>query len=155
MIIKTVKFSKKRALCILLTIAVVIAAVILAVPEKKAEAASVAIKPAGSEEGRVAYIESLGYEVGGEPVVSREVVIPQVFDDVYTNYNALQLECGFDLAAYKGRQVELYTYPLSSYPGFDGEVMCDLLVLGGEVIGGNIYTAALNGFMHGLRAYQG
>ena len=93
--------------------------------------------------------------MNGDACVSREVVIPQVFDDVYENYNAMQLRCGFDLSEYKGRQVELYTYSLSEYPGFDGEVMCDLLVLGGKVIGGNIYTAALDGFMHGLRAYQG
>lgn len=155
MIIKAIRFSKKRAIAILITIALVIAAVILAFPEKNAEPASAPLFSAGSEEERIAYIRSLGYDVSGNSCVSRDVVIPQVFDDVYENYNELQLRCGFDLSKYKGRQVRLYTYSLSGYPGFDDDVMCDLLVLGDKVVGGNIYTAALDGFMHGLRAYQG
>ena len=71
-------------------------------------------------------------------------------DSVYEEYNNLQKECGFDLSPYKGKNLTLYTYRLTNYPG-EPEAMADVLLKGEKVVGGSVYSAALDGFMHGLR----
>ena len=155
MMICTVRFSKKKAVAILLAIAIILAAVILAMPERgtgsDAAGASGAVR---TEEDQAAYLGSLGYQVELPPLECKMVVIPKQFDDVYTAYNEMQQECGFDLADYRGREVTLYTYAVVNYPE-NRDVLCDLLICGGRVIGGNLYTAALDGFMHGLRPADG
>lgn len=150
MIIYTAKFSKKKAVAILCAIAIVIAAIILATPEKEGqEAFARGIRAENGEDVKL-YINSLGYEAEGEESC-KDVVIPREFDEVYENYNNMQKECGFDLSGYKGRKATLYTYHLSGYPNCDEDVLCDVLVCKGQVIGGNIYTLRLDGFMHGLK----
>lgn len=150
MIIYTAKFSKKKAVAILCAIAVIIAAIILASPNKEEQPAFAPGIKAETEEDVKVYIESLGYETSGD-CACKEVVIPREFDEVYESYNEVQKECGFDLSGYKGRRATLYTYSLKGYPGCDEEVMCDVLVCKGQVIGGNVYTLRLDGFMHGLK----
>ena len=64
MMICTVRFSKKKAVAILLAIAIILAAVILAMPERgtgsDAAGASGAVR---TEEDQAAYLGSLGYQV--------------------------------------------------------------------------------------------
>ena len=99
---------------------------------------------------QVAYLENLGYEVDQSSRISKKVTIPQQFDDVYLTYNRLQQECGFDLLHYTGKKVELVTYTVTNYPTGEA-VLADLLLYGDKLIGGAIYTTAIDGFMHGLR----
>ncbi len=153
MYIYTAKFSKKKAVAILIALAALVAAVILLTPERSASAMA--------SQGRVesaadaaAYMQTLGYRADALQAQVRAVTIPARFDDVYERYNAIQKECGFDLTPYRGREAALYTMPVLNYPA-GGEVMCDLLVCRGKVVGGGVYTAALDGFMHGLRAIDG
>ena len=148
MFIFTTRFSKRKALAILLIAAIVIAAVILLFPTK---GGGDVVKGIKTEEDRVAYIAGLGYTITDDPSVSKEVTIPESFDEVYENYNALQKECGFDLSGYQGRRVMLYTYCITGYDGYD-KVMLDLLVYKDKIIGGSIYTQSVDGFMHGLKA---
>lgn len=156
MLVYTVKFSKKKAVAILISIAIVIAAIILAIPKEEAEpvqttAAAVKIK---TSDDCLAYIESLGYTAESLPLEEKEVTIPSTFDAVYTEYNTIQQSCGFDLSGYKGKTATLYTYAITNYPEHP-DVRCDLLVRKGAVIGGNVYTTAIDGFMHGLRPANG
>jgi len=155
MMIYTVKFSKKKAVAILIAMAIVIAAIILAVPQEEAPtrptAAAIRVK---TTDDCLAYLESLGYTAESTPIEQKEVTIPETFDSVYTEYNRLQLECGFDLSEYKGKAATLYTYAVTNYPG-EPDVRCDLLVRKDRVIGGNLYTTAIDGFMHGLRPAKG
>ncbi len=95
------------------------------------------------------FITSLGYAPDNEKHSMREVVVPSNFDEVYTKYNELQKQNGYDLEKYKGKKVCLHTFPLKDYDGAQ-DVLCDLLVYKGKVIGGSIYTADVSGFMHGL-----
>ena len=147
--IYTFKFSKKLAVGIILALAVIIALIILLVPGRKTVSAS-SIKEINDKEDIVAYITSLGYSVNGDIWESREVVIPRVFDKVYTKYNDMQKDCGFDLSKYKGKTVALHTFGIKDYDGNEG-VLCDLLVYKKKIIGGAVYTADINGFMHGLK----
>ena len=65
----------------------------------------------------------------------------------------MQQDCGFDLLKYAGKKVDLTTYKITNWP--DGEtVLADVLVYKNKVIGGAIYTAAVDGFMYGLQPME-
>lgn len=156
MLIFTAKLNKKRLLAIVIIAAFVLAAIILSVPNKKEASATmvpekVVVKGIKTNEDRIGFASSLGYEVESEPVRSQEVMIPSEFDDVYEDYNGLQKECGFDLEKYQGKRMMLYTYTVTNYPD-EPECLMDLLVYKNKIVGGAVYSTALDGFMHGLKA---
>lgn len=98
------------------------------------------------------FISSHGWEVSEEPDEVREVVIPAEFDDVYKNYNEIQLAQGYDLIDYAGERVKKWTYTINNYPGYIGEecIKINILVYDGIVIGGDVCSVRLDGFMHGF-----
>ncbi len=106
-----------------------------------------------SEQERLSFISHLGWEVDKEPVEVREVVIPETFDEVYNNYNKIQLEQGFDLEKYAGQRVKSWTYIVRNYPDTvptDDYIRLNLLVSDGVIIGGDVCSVKLDGFMHGI-----
>ncbi len=149
--IYTFKLSKKLAVGIILGLAAVIALIVLLLPGRKSVSAS-GVKEINDKEDILSYVTSLGYSADGDVWESREVVIPRVFDKVYTEYNDMQKECGFDLSKYKGKTVSLHTLGIRDYDenNKDG-VLCDVLVYKKKIIGGAVYTADVDGFMHGLK----
>ena len=155
MTIYTFKLSKQKIITAVLIVAAVIAAIILLVPNRGAETAgSGTVATATSAKVKssadcVDYAASLGYAVQPEAADTRQVTIPKEFDEIYTKYNALQTENGYDLEKYCGKGVTLYTFYVTNYSGYD-DVLLDLLVYKNKVIGGAVYTAAIDGFMHGL-----
>ena len=99
---------------------------------------------------RAAFFSQFGWKIDEEPVEVKEVQIPETFDDVYTRYNTLQQEQGFDLSAYCGQRVKSWSYRILNYPGYENDrdhIRGNLLVLDGLVIGGDISNVALDGFM--------
>lgn len=152
--IYTFKLTRKRALAALLIVAAIVVLIILLVPDRGgSDSQTAATGEVRTEADCIDYIQSLGYLVADIPVSSRQVTIPETFDDVYTQYNALQQTCGFDLAAYKGKRVTLRTFSVTNYPG-ETDVLLDLLISKNRVIGGAVYTAAIDGFMHGLKPLE-
>lgn len=103
-----------------------------------------------SNEDRIAFLAQFGWEVEGTPAESANVAIPAEFDKVFAAYNELQRAQGLDLSKYASRTVERYTYRVTNYEGYDGEVLANLLVYRGRVIGGDICSAEQNGFLHGF-----
>lgn len=101
---------------------------------------------------RIRFLSEFGWQVSDEPCIISDVLIPGEFDDVYNNYNELQLENGYDLSNYKSKLVKKYTYEILNYPNFiDGEkVYVNLLIYQNDIIGGDVSSAQLNGFMHGF-----
>ena len=73
-----------------------------------------------------------------------------MFDTVLEQYNALQLESGFDLLPAAGKKCLCFSYDLVSYPGWNGRVIATLYLFRGRVIGGDVHTADLRGFMRAL-----
>ncbi len=67
---------------------------------------------------------------------------------VYNNYNNLQLEAGYDLSLYKGKDCIMYTYEIYNHPF--GKAFAHIIVYKGEVIGGDISSVNLDGFMTAL-----
>ncbi len=104
---------------------------------------------------RIAFLAQFGWEVEPEPVEIREVVIPETFDDVYTRYNVLQKEQGMDLLPYAGKTCKQWIYRITNYPLSGEEVRAVLLVYDGIVIGGDISSVELDGFMTGFEGEGG
>lgn len=101
---------------------------------------------------RLAFIRQFGWEVSETPLESVEVSVPETFDTVYLGYNEMQKEQGLNLAKYKGKTVMRYTYEVANYPDYDGKVYLSLLVYKNKVVGGDVCSADVNGFVHGFEA---
>lgn len=147
--IYTFKLTKKHIVAAVLAAAALIALLILTIPGAEAEqtGASVTVK---TQEDCVRYLTEMGYQLDAASCRSKKVQIPKTFDAVYETYNGMQKECGFDLSRYAGKKVDLSTWSVTNWP--DGEeVLVDVLVCKGKVIGGAVYTASVEGFMYGLR----
>ena len=147
MFVYTVKWNRKTALVIILAAALLLCAVIIAIGAGRKSGPTCKVK---TNEERVEFLESLGWEVCEEPVSERNIVIPQEFSSIYTSYNELQLAQGYDLSQYCGLEATVYTYTVENYTGYTGNVVADLYVLNFEVIGGDVHSLELDGFMHGL-----
>ncbi len=99
------------------------------------------------------FISTYGWQVDDEPVEVRDVIIPETFDEVYNNYNKIQSEQGFDLEKYAGMRVKRWTYIVRNYPETSPEddyIRINILVSDGKVIGGDVCSVKLDGFMHGF-----
>ncbi len=101
-------------------------------------------------EDRIEFLRQFGWEVDAVPTEEAEVTIPAEFDKVYQSYNELQKKQGFDLTKYLKKDVMRYTYKVTNYPDYDGEVYVNILVYKKKVIGGDVCSADVNGFIHGL-----
>lgn len=117
-------------------------------------------KPTFSTQGatadqRIAFLKQFGWEVEAEPVEIRDITIPEEFDDVYTRYNNLQKLQEMDLQPYAGKTCRQWVYRVLNYPKSGEEVRAVLLVYQGVVIGGDISSVALDGFMTGFSGEGG
>lgn len=118
---------------------------------------SYSMKASNAQE-RNAFFSQFGWEISEEPNEIKEVVIPEEFDEVYTKYNEIQKQQGLDLEKYKGAKAKLWSYIITNYPQngeTNSEVHGNILVLDGTVIGGDISSTALDGFMHGFLKESG
>ncbi len=100
-----------------------------------------------SNEDRIAFLKQFGWEVEDEPTDKRSVTIPNKFDKIFVGYNELQKQQGLDLGKYKGKDVTAYTYKVTNFPDYDGTVYASIIVYRGKVIGGDICSADVNGFV--------
>jgi hypothetical protein len=105
-------------------------------------------------EDRESFLSQFGWEVEAEPVIAQRVTIPADFDSVFLRYNDLQKEQGLDLSRYKRKEVEHYRYLVTNYGG-EETVYANLLVYRGKVVGGDISSANLGGFVQGFRKNAG
>lgn len=95
-------------------------------------------------------LASFGWETSG--LISQEqVTLPETFGATYEDFLNLQEEAGFHLSPYAGKTVTRYTYGIQNYPTGEDNVYADLLVYNRMIIGGDIRTASLDGFMTSLR----
>ena len=100
---------------------------------------------------RISFISSLGCETLSDTAAVKQVTIPTTFSDVYSNYNNLQKKSGYDLSDYKGCKATLYTYSIKTPQNYSGECALNILVYNNRVIGGDISSLELNGFMLPLK----
>ncbi len=119
---------------------------------REAQAMAGAVSPKGvkSNEDRISYLESYGWSVKPEALAVEELLIPKEFDETYDQYLALQAEQGFDLTKYTGKRVKRYAYEITNYPTGETGVQAGLLIYKNTVIGGEVLSSDLSGFIHGL-----
>lgn len=103
-----------------------------------------------TNDDRVALLSQFGYEVEAEAVDEAEITIPAEFDTVLESYNTLQQKQGLDLQKYRRKTVTRYTYKVTNYAGYDGTVLANVIVYKNKVIGGDVCSADVNGFIHGF-----
>jgi hypothetical protein len=103
-----------------------------------------------SNEDRINFLKQFGWEVEPEALKEQEVLIPKEFDKVFSAYNEIQRRQGLDLSAFKKKSVMRYTYAVTNYPDYEGEVYVNILVYRNTVIGGDVCSADVNGFVHGF-----
>lgn len=96
------------------------------------------------------FLRQFGWEVGDSELESIEITVPDEFDKIMTEYNEIQRRQGLDLSKYKGKKVMRYTYQVTNYEGYDGTVYANIIVYKNKVIGGDICTADVKGFIHGF-----
>lgn len=88
-------------------------------------------------------VKEMGYDdVSERPYEVVEFTIPETFNDVYTRYNNLLKENGYDLSLYKGKTCKRYTYLIPSE-----NARANIIVHDGKIIGGDISEITLDGFM--------
>ena len=149
MLIWTARISKraKAALAVILA-GVLLAAVLLLMG--RSDDGQAAQWQLTTNEDRVAYLESLGWQVEPEPVETLQFLLPEKLEEPYLTYNELQDSQGFDLSACCGKQVARYTYTVTNYPGRPEGVQANLYVCEGQPVAGDILCAGADGFQDTL-----
>lgn len=100
------------------------------------------------------FLSQFGWQVGAQPHEVAEVEIPTEFDKIFTAYNEIQKRQGLNLSNYKRKTVKRYTYVVENYPDYEGMVYANVLVYRNKVIGGDICSADVDGFIHGFEKEQ-
>lgn len=103
-----------------------------------------------TNDDRIAFLKQFGWEVEASPVKEQAVIIPSEFDKIFSAYNEIQRAQGLDLTSFKKKSVMRYTYVVKNYPNYDGEVYVNILIYRNVVIGGDVCSADINGFVHGF-----
>lgn len=150
MVVMTAKLSKTKLIAGLLILAAIIALLVLvftnpAKPGKSEDSVSVS-----TNEERIAFLSSFGWTVSGDPVTTQQVKIPTDASEVFDRYNALQQSQGYDLTDYAGKVVSRYVYEVQNFEQDAGPAYATMLVHKGQVIGGDIASAAPDGVMQGF-----
>lgn len=103
-----------------------------------------------TNEDRVNFLSQFGIEVKPEPVESVEITVPSSFDKIFTGYNEIQKKQGLDLSKYKNKKIMRYTYEVTNYEGYEGRVYATVLIYRNKVVGGDVCSADVKGFIHGF-----
>ena len=103
-----------------------------------------------SNDDRIRFLTSYGWEVATSPVESGQVLIPSEASQVFSRYNDLQQTMGYDLTDFSGKTVMRYVYQIKNYPGATEEVYATLLICNNQVIGGDITDTSVNGKIQGF-----
>lgn len=96
------------------------------------------------------FLAQFGWTVDGGNAKSATVTIPAEFDKVFAAYNEIQRAQGLDLSKYKKKELTRYTFVVTNYPNYEGTVYANVLVYRNKVVGGDICSADVSGFVHGF-----
>lgn len=147
----TLKLKPKTIFGIILVLTGLVVITVTFITNHSVNSESVsAVVSASTDEERRDYLASYGWETSAE-YEEKELTIPESWNQVYADYNEIQVNQGFDLSDYKGKRVTLYTYTVTNYDGIKQGIVADMLVYDGMLIGGDICNAsAENGFLVGF-----
>ena len=158
MFICTVRANTLKFFCVIAVSLAVLCTIVLMIPEytpvsTKAvatEAEKYNYTKIKTPEDVVNFLSQFGWECSESAKEEVTLTIPKEFDKIMKTYNEVQKQQGLDLEKYKGKDVVRYTYEITNYPGAEGKVIANLIVCKNRVIGGDICSADVNGFIHGF-----
>ena len=160
MFVYTCRAATIRFFAVIVLAVAALAALVIFVPayqpvsagaDSSDEAVRISYDRIKTNEDRVKFLSQFGYEVSEDPIETVEITLPEKFDKVYAGYNELQKAQGLDLSKYRRKTVMRYTYEVKNYDGYNGgKVLANVIVYRGRVIGGDVYSADPQGFVHGF-----
>lgn len=151
MFTKCLKLTKKSALAIIIVFGVILAAAVILCSNPRSLFSTSDMLDVSVTDGRVEYLKSYGWEIAPSSESCCTVILPKELDGALADYAAMQKKQGYDFASYAGLGCKQYTYTVTNYDSFSGTVYATLYVKGTRVIGGDIHSADISGFMHGIR----
>ncbi len=124
--------------------------------ENKEQTVSIKYEKVKSADHAAGFLSQFGWVVDAGSVESAQVTIPAEFDKIFSGYNEMQKAQGLDLSKYKKKEVTRYTFRVTNYKDdngqpYDGVVYANVLVYRQRVIGGDICSANVSGFIHGFQ----
>lgn len=101
---------------------------------------------------RIGFLYRYGWEVDINSEEKSYIILPKKFDEVFAEYNRLQISQGFDLSLYLGKKLEKYTYLLKNTDYFADETYCyaTVLIYDNKIVGADIYSPSIDGIMIGV-----
>lgn len=155
MFVYATKLTVKKLMIGLLAVAAVAWGISVLAPRESAESVSAETSASLSQrlktnEDRVTFLQSYGWEIDGTPVTETEVRIPDAFDNAYQSYNELQQRQGLDLERYKGKKAMLYIYSVKNDPSGEDGVTASLVLYRNRLIAADVCSAEANGFIRGV-----
>lgn len=155
MFIVTAKVPKRRHLlsAALAALAVVVVLLCLRAAKSHGSGKQDALRME-TNEARVKYLASLGWEVDETPLETLRLTLPEELTEPYRSYNELQLEQGFDLSPYLGKTLDRCTYRVTNYPGRPGGCQADLYLSDGFLVAGDVVCTGADGFITTLEYPQ-
>ena len=145
MLIFTTRFSKKKAVLTVMVIGAVIAALVIFAGHFQ-KGGNADLPQLTDNPQRVAYLQSLGWEIETEPLETLQFLLPATLTEPYLSYNQLQNEQGFDLSESCGKQVARYTYAVTNYPGRSTGVQINMYVCEDLPVAGDVCCPGSDGF---------
>ena len=146
MMMITAKIDKKKILIAALIVVALIAALFIPSGNNAVTAAK-----AETNEDRIAFLSSFGWQVVETPVKTQEVLVPTDNNEVFERYNALQQFQGYDLSQYAGKTLKRYVYEIRNHPNTDETFYATLLVYRDEIVGGDVASTSKGGIMHSFK----
>ena len=151
MFTKSLKLTKKRAVALLLFLGVILFAAVVLCSSPRSLLSTGDMLDVSQTKGREKYLASYGWEIDPDSEEERNVLLPKSFEGAVGEYADMQTRQGYDFASYAGLECRQYTYTVTNYEGCGGTVYATLYIKGTRVIGGDIHSADIGGFMHGIR----
>ena len=149
MVILTAKVDFKKLMLILALVAAALLGLILFLGNSQ-QTFRTDHQDLASNDGRVHFLKSFGWEVQNTPKESGQVLIPKESNEVFDRYNALQKCQNYDLSKFAGKKVMRYVYEVTNYPGATQPVYATVLVYKNQVVGGDITNTAPGGKIQGF-----
>ncbi|MBE6558769.1 MAG: DUF4830 domain-containing protein [Ruminococcaceae bacterium] len=108
-----------------------------------------------SADDAAGFLGQFGWIVDAGSAETVTVTIPAEFDKIFAGYNEMQKAQSLDLSKYKKKEVTRYTFKVTNYGEHNGKaytmpVYANVLVYRNRVIGGDICSADVSGFIHGF-----
>lgn len=154
MFVTSIKFNKLRTYLIFGVTVIILmgSCVIYTLYQNNKETTLPTIKSVSvkNNDDRILFLSEFGWEVNPEPIEIVEVMIPETFTPVYIQYNEIQKSQNMNLEKHRGKTAKRYSYELTNYPNSSSQVRANILVINNKIVGGDICSVNLDGFMHGF-----